>query len=275
MRTGIVLSVLAFAATSAQAGSPQLAKKWETEAQLKVPESVLFDAGRKVLYVSNIDGEPWSNDGKGSISRVGLDGKITAVDWVSGLSAPKGIAMHRSRLYVGDLTNVVVIDIDKGAIAERIAVPGSEGLNDVAIDSEGVVYVSDSKKKRVFVIRAGKPAVYLENLKGPNGLLFHDGALYLLDGEGLYRVGKDRSLTLLSDGMKGGVDGVENVTGNDFIVSCWHGTVYYVKGDGTREVLLDTHEQKINSADIGYDPKQRIVYVPTFFKNTVVAYDLK
>ena len=137
------------------------------------------------------------------------------------------------------------------------------------------MYVSDSKKKKVFAIKDGKPAVHLENLKGPNGLLFHDGALYLLDGEGLYRVGQDRSLKLLSDGMPGGVDGVENVTGNDFIVSCWHGTIYYVKGDGTREVLLDTHEQKINSADIGYDPKNRIVYVPTFFKNSVVAYELK
>ncbi len=274
MRIILALLVLAFAA-SAHAGSHQLAKKWETEAQLKVPESVFFDAGRKVLYVSNIDGEPWGDDGKGSIAKVGLDGKIIAVDWISGLSAPKGIAMRGSRLYVGDLTNVVVIDIDKGAIAERIAVSGSEGLNDVAIDTDGVVYVSDTKTKKVFAIKDGKSAPYLENLKGPNGLLFHAGALYLLDGEGLYRVGKDRSLALLSDGMKGGVDGVENVTGDDFIVSCWQGTVHYVKGDGTREVLLDTHEQKINSADIGYDSKHRIVYVPTFFRNTVVAYDLK
>jgi hypothetical protein len=75
--------------------------------------------------------------------------------------------------------------------------------------------------------------------------------------------------------MPGGVDGVENVTDNALIVSCWHGTVYYVKGDGTREVLLDTHEQKSNSADIGYDPGKRVVYVPTFFKNSVVAYELK
>jgi sugar lactone lactonase YvrE len=275
MRIVLVLFAVAFAVASAHAESHRLAKKWETEAQLKIPESVYFDAGRKVLYVSNIDGEPWGNDGKGSIAKVGLDGKIIAVDWISGLNAPKGIAMRGSRLYVGDLTNVVVIDIDKGAIAERIAVPGSEGLNDVAIDSDGVVYVSDTKTKKVFAIKDGRSEAYLENLKGPNGLLFHDGALYLLDGEGLYRVGKDRDLTLLSDGMKGGVDGVENVTGNDFIVSCWQGTVHYVKGDGTREVLLDTHEQKINSADIGYDSKQRIVYVPTFLRNTVVAYDLK
>ncbi len=275
MRIILALFMVAFAVASAQADSHQLIKKWETEAQLKIPESVLFDAGRMVLYVSNIDGEPWGDDGKGSIAKVGLDGKIIAVDWISGLSAPKGIAMRGSRLYVGDLTNVVVIDIDKGAIAERIAVPGSEGLNDVTIDADGTVYVSDSKTKKVFAIKDGKSAVYLENLKSPNGLLFHDGALYLLDGEGLYRVGKDHSLTLLSDGMKGGVDGVENVTGNEFIVSCWQGTVHYVKSDGTREVLLDTHEQKINSADIGYDSKRRIVYVPTFFRNTVVAYDLK
>jgi sugar lactone lactonase YvrE len=275
MRIILALFAVALAISSAHAESHRLAKKWETEAQLKIPESVFFDAGRKVLYVSNIDGEPWGNDGKGSIAKVGLDGKIIAVDWISGLNAPKGIAMRGSRLYVGDLTNVVVIDIDKGAIAERIAVTGSEGLNDVAIDSDGTVYVSDTKTKKVFAIKDGKSAVYLDNLKGPNGLLFHDGALYLLDGEGLYRVGKDRGLTLLSDGMKGGVDGVENVTGNDFIVSCWQGTVHYVKGDGTREALLDTHEEKINSADIGYDSKQRIVYVPTFFRNTVVAYDLK
>ena len=275
MRMTLALFVLTFAAASAHAESHRLVKKWESEAQLKTPESVFFDAGHQVLYVSNIDGDPWADDGKGSISKVGLDGKVIAADWVTGLSAPKGIAMRGSRLYVGDLTNVVVIDIDKGAIVERIAVAGSEGLNDVAIDSAGVVYVSDSKTKKVFAITDGKSSVYLDNLKGPNGLLHHDGVLYLLDGEGLYRVGKDRSLTLLSDGMKGGVDGLENVTGNDFIVSCWQGTVHYVKGDGTREVLLDTHEQKINSADIGYDSKHRIVYVPTFFKNTVVAYDLK
>jgi hypothetical protein len=40
------------------------------------------------------------------------------------------------------------------------------------------------------------------------------------------------------------------------------------------EQLLDTREKKVNSADIGYDPVNQIVYVPTFFKNNVVAYKL-
>jgi hypothetical protein len=38
---------------------------------------------------------------------------------------------------------------------------------------------------------------------------------------------------------------------------------------------MDTREQKRNVADIGYDAGQRIIYVPTFFANTVVAYKLK
>src|SRR4051812_29691114 len=54
-------------------------KLWETDTLLKVPESVLFDADNKVLYASNIDGtDPWGKDGKGSIAKIGLDGKIIA-----------------------------------------------------------------------------------------------------------------------------------------------------------------------------------------------------
>ena len=74
--------------------------------------------------------------------------------------------------------------------------------------------------------------------------------------------------------MDPSTDGVEHVQGNEFIVSCWAGAVYLVKGGETQQ-LLDTRPQKINSADIGYDPKNRIVYVPTFFGNTIVAYELK
>ena len=75
--------------------------------------------------------------------------------------------------------------------------------------------------------------------------------------------------------MDGGTDGIENVEGKDFLVSCWGGTVWYVKEDGTKTLLLDTREQKINAADIGYDAKNKIVYVPTFWKNSVVAYQLQ
>src|SRR5262245_51104588 len=108
----------------------QLVKLWETDSVLKVPESVLLDAANKVLYASNIDGtDPWARDGKGSVAKIGLDGKVIAAEWVTGLNSPKGMGLHNGKLYVADLTDVVVIDIAGGKIEKRIAVPGAEGLN--------------------------------------------------------------------------------------------------------------------------------------------------
>lgn len=254
----------------------QLIKKWETDSVLKVPESVLFDGKNNVLYVANIEGkEPWGKDGKGSIGKVGTDGKIIAVDWVTGLNAPKGMGLYNNQLFVADIDRLVVIDINKGTVVQTIPVDGAQGLNDVSIDNKGVIYVSDSQTKKVHRVDKGAATVWIENLQGPNGVLLHKDDLYVLDNGGLYKVQKDKILAKIADGMEGGTDGIENVTGKDFLVSCWSGSIWYVKGDGSKEHLLDTRDQKINSADIGYNAKNRMVYVPTFWKNSVVAYQLK
>ncbi len=60
----------------------------------------------------------------------------------------------------------------------------------------------------------------------------------------------------------------------DFILTSWGGYIYYVYANGKVETLLETHLNKINSADIGYNKKDRIIYVPTFFAKTIVAYKL-
>ena len=275
MKTYLIPALALLSAAAAFGQTHTLEKKWESAPSLKVPESVLFDGERKVLYVTNIIGEPWGADGKGSVGKVGLDGKVIAVDWVEGLQAPKGMALQGKQLYIGDLQEVVIVDVETGKITSRIPVPGAKGLNDVAIDPKGVLYVSDSQDKKLYRIEKGQPVVILEKMKGPNGVHFHDGSLYVADGQGLYRMGKDNALTLISDGITGGIDGVEHVAGGDFLVSSWSGLLNYVKADGTRELLLDTRADKINSADIGYDAKTRTLYVPTFFKNSIVAYEVK
>lgn len=258
----------------------QLVKLWETDSVLKVPESVLYDAHNKVLYVANIDGtQPWGKDGKGSIGKVRLDGKVIAVDWVSGLNAPKGMGLYNGKLYVADLSEIVVIDIAKGVIAEMIPL-NATGLNDITISPDGKLYVSDSRMKKVHMVPLNAPAsneAILDStqLKGPNGVLFHNGTLYVLDAGSMFKMDKSGVLIKLSEGMEGGTDGIEHVTGNEFLVSTWSGVVYYIKADGSKEVLMDGRAQKINSADIGYDAKKRIVYVPTFWKNTVAAYEVK
>ena len=78
----------ALGVAASAAAQPKLVKKWESEASFKVPESVYIDKAGKVLYVSNIDGEPWGKDGAGSIGKLGLDGKvIAAVDVTSSRTA--------------------------------------------------------------------------------------------------------------------------------------------------------------------------------------------
>jgi hypothetical protein len=277
VRNLTLLAALTLAA-AAQAQSHKLTKVWESEATLKVPESVRYDAGRKVLYVSNIDGEPWAADGKGSIGKVALDGKVIAAEWVTGLDCPKGMVLSEDgkSLYVADVGGIVVIDVDAGRISRKIAIPDGQQLNDLAGDGKGTLYVSDSRGKKVYAVKGDKVSVELDEkvLKGPNGLLVHGGVLYVLDNNSLNQVQPDKSLKVLAGGMEGGADGLEHVKGDDFLVSVWGGAIWYVSG-ADKKLLFDGKAVETRTADMGWDPATKTAYVPTFFKNTVVAFKVE
>lgn len=273
----VVLALLYFPLTDLSAQSSHtLVKKWETDSILKTPESVLYSAKDRILYVSNIDGAPDGRDGKGSVGKVGLDGKIIMVDWVKGLNAPKGLGIYKNKMYVADLSEVAVIDLDKAAIVQRIPVEGAIFLNDIAIDSKtGTVYVSDTRTMKVHRIEHGLVSTVLEKLQAPNGLFMDGDELLILDKGSLLRMSPTGALSTVTVGMDPSTDGVEKVRTGEYITSCWNGVIYYVFNDGNKQLLLDTRAEKMNTADIGYDVKNRIVYVPTFFRNRIIAYELK
>ena len=271
----LLLVCAASLGTHAFSQGHSLTKLWETDTLLRTPESVLYDAKEKILYVSEIDGVPNEKDGKGAIAKVSLEGKIINANWVTGLNAPKGMAMYKGKLYVADLTEVVVIDMEKAKIIQRIPIEGSVFLNDVTIDKEGFVYVSDTRNFKVYRIEKGFVVTLLQNLQGPNGLLAVGDELLILDKGALQKMLVSGSVTNVTDGMDPTTDGIELVKKDEYIVSAWNGVVYYIYANGTKQTLLDTRAQKINTADIGYDAKNRIVYVPTFYNNRVIAYQLK
>lgn len=262
---------------AAQADEHKLTQRWESPATLKTPEGVRFDPTRKLLYVSNIDGEPWAKDGKGSIGKVGLDGQVIAAEWVTGLNCPKGLALSDDGkwLYVADADGVAVIDVDAARITQRIDLPGAAHLNDIVNDA-GTLYVTDSETRRIYAVKDGKASVHLEgdSLNGPNGVLVHEGRLYVLDDDRLKRQEADGSLTVLAEGMPGGVDGVEHVGNGDFLVSVWSGALWYLPAGGAKQLLFDGKAVKTNTADFAWDAATRTVYVPTFFRNSVLAFEL-
>jgi hypothetical protein len=272
---GFMVMFILLKNNNVRAQNHQLVEKWHTDSVLKVPESVLYDAENKVLYTSNIGGAPAGKNGKGSIGKVGLDGKIIAVEWVTGLNGPKGLGKFKNTLYAADVDEVVAIDIKAGKIINHFPVAGAQFLNDITVDAKGAVYVSDSKLGKIHKIENGNVSIYAEDINGVNGLLAVGNDLYVLASGSLWKFTADKQRNKIAEGMDGSTDGVEMVKENEFIVSCWAGAVYYVKTDGSKEQLLDTRDKKINSADIGYDNKARIVYVPTFFRNSIVAYELK
>jgi sugar lactone lactonase YvrE len=62
---------------------------------------------------------------------------------------------------------------------------------------------------------------------------------------------------------------------DEFILSNYTGILYYVKADGTKQVLLDARTRGIMSNDISYDEKTKTLYVPSFRTNRIIAYKVK
>ena len=263
-----------FAVLFTSAGAQQtLVKVWETDTIVKVPESVLPDPSGKFMYVSLIDGAPWDPDGKGGVAKMSRDGKTIDQQWITGLNCPKGLGKVGNRLYVADYQHVVVVDINKGAVEKKIAVPGAGNLNDITVTPAGVVFVSDSKLGKIYKIENDVPALYLDSLPGVNGLKFVNHELVIAAGKNFIKADAQKRLIKIAVLPQGG-DGVEPVGNGDFIVTSWMGYVFYVSANGNVQTLLETVQLKKNTADIAYDQEKRLLYVPTFNGKTVAAYKL-
>ncbi|HER08829.1 MAG TPA: gluconolaconase [Bacteroides sp.] len=256
-----------------------LTEVWHTDTVLLTCESVLFDQTRELLFVSCMNGSAGEKDGDGYISLLGPDGSVKSLRWVTGLNDPKGMGIIGNLLYVADLDELVIIDIEMAEVSERIPVEGASFLNDVAVSEDGKVYFSDSDKGILWIYSNGELMQWVaEGLQRPNGLYVEpDRVLLTSSGSQDLRV-IDRSTgeyEIVTTGIGAG-DGVE-FTGMEgyYITSSWAGEVFLIRPDYSKVSLLKTSDREINSADIGFNERDQVLYVPTFFDNRVVAYRLE
>ena len=256
--------------------SQVLKEVWATERVLKTPESVFYNQQRNEIYVSNINGKPTEKDGNGFISLLDTTGAIMKLYWVTGLDAPKGIAVLNDTLLVTDIDRLHIISISGAKILKTILVEGASFLNDIIFLGNGTALISDMGTDKIMVLKDGKVDTWLEDplLNRPNGLVLTKKYIALGVKNSVLSVNADTKQVKVLIDETGPVDGLIHLGANKFVVSDWSGRIIQVNST-EKVVLSNTTENNIQAADLGFIPDKKWVLIPTFFDNRVVASQLQ
>ena len=270
---------------SAGALAADLDVAWETTG-FERPESVVFDEGDGVLYVSNINGDGTAVDGNGYISKLSASGEVLEKQWATGLNGPKGMALHGGMLYVSDINELAVIDLATGEITATYQAPDAKFLNDVAAHQDGRVFVSDIITNTIHVLENDSFEIWLQDaaLENPNGLLAEaDRLLVAAWGTMAEDFSTEvpghlkavdygtKAITSLGDGEPvGNLDGVEPDGKGGYLVTDWmSGGLYRFSADGKAEMLMDLNQ---GSADHEVIEADGIAVIPMMMDGNVIAY---
>ncbi len=281
----LAATVGAAALLSTTSFAAELEVVWETEG-FDGPESAVLDSDAGALYLSNVNGAPNEADGNGYVSKLSLTGEVMDKEWVTGLDAPKGMALHGGMLYVSDINKLVVIDVASGEIAATHEAPGSVFLNDVTAHEDGRIFVSDMATNTVHLLEGGSFAAWLQDdaLENPNGLLA-EGDRLLVGAWGVMNEDfstdvpghlkavdyASKEITSLGSGEPvGNLDGVEADGKGGYLVTDWmSGGLYRFAADGSSELLMDLNQ---GSADHEVIEAEGIAIIPMMMDGKVTAY---
>ena len=144
-----------------------------------------YDDGLLIANFGTEQLNPLNTEGKGYIV-LHKDGKNEVLIPADGhLSAPKGMLVRDGYLYVCDVNKVMVYNLaDKAAEPRTIALPKGNLLANDLVSEGDYLYVSVTNTDRIFRVdiscpgQPGQPQEWL-SVAGPNGLLLHEGSLYV------------------------------------------------------------------------------------------------
>jgi DNA-binding beta-propeller fold protein YncE len=256
-------------------------KSWELAEGLMMPESAAWDSKRGHFYVSNINpAGPAGYGEQGFISRIDAAGQVLDIGWITGLRGPTGVAVLNDLLYVVERTGVAVIDLDSAEIVQRRPIESEGGfLNDIAVNSDGTLFVSDSSLGAIYRVKDGETELWLRNasIAGANGLVVQGERLIAttMGSECLVSINLETAkIESIVDLRPFGGDGISPFGTDAFLVSDFNGLLLRVTPKGDRDVLVDTRDVGISLTDFAFAPEHALVVVPTLRGNSLMAFNI-
>jgi len=286
---------IAIAATLFIASLAHGADAWKVTSDTPVtglvfPESVGCDAAGKALYVGSFGGtelKPGEKDGKGSIAKLSLDGKVVDAKFLPAhgevMNKPKGIWIAGNRLWVTDIDGVWIFDL-KTRKSRKLDLPGVTFANDPAVRGN-VLIVTDNRSDKLMRV---EPADFLDakvqpkisevfagKSVNPNGVYPGAGDSWIVVGfvsadspRAIFTVGKDGEPKPISTPI-GRLDGVHRMADGTLLVTDWNtGALFAWNGEGTRQDLAKDFKGPADFCAMP-DGKGYTVYVPDLVKSEV------
>lgn len=266
--------------TAAQAPLQIGTATWNVDG-FDMPESVTIDMRRDRLIVSSIVGHPGQADGNGTLALLSPEGEILDAEWVTGLNAPKGMAIVGDILLVTDLTQLHEIDVNTGALLRSIDVENAAFLNDITSDGTRA-FISGFMTNNIWRYEDAELSLWMNDpeLHHPNGLLIEGDTLLVGSwGQGMRddfttaSAGDLLAIDIRSKEIEiiaselGNLDGIARL-GDEIIVSDWvSGALFSVTPDGTPTQIA---QLAAGLADIAASGDT--LYAPMMLDGAVLAY---
>ena len=257
------------------------------------PESAYFytsgstDPG--VYFISSTNG-----DDVGWVSKLAADGSMIDSRWATDLRHPMGMRVSGKRQWINNTTEIVGLNLDNPD--DRIVHPidGAISLNDLATDSSGHAYVSDSMNSRVVRVdlATGENSTYISTLpSSPNGVLVQGDRLYIASwgimsdrpeerAEWITKTAGDLYWVSLKDSKKsrhiivpelGNLDGVEIDQKGNIYVSDWESGKLYKISSGAK-MVVDLGQYGQGLADIGLNSLTGELVLPVMLSSEVLFF---
>lgn len=266
----------------------ELADAVTTVTGFEGPEAVRFDPDQDVWFVANFGAgrgdDPRDRDGY--ISRLGTGGAVESRRFVVGsdsapLHMPRGMFIEGDTLWVADVDGVHGFHRRDGRplafIDFRAHDPGF--LNDIAVGPDGVLYVTDTGRARVYRVAGagGRPEIIADSLPAaPNGITWDAGrGAFLLapwgDGRVIRSLSPAGAIDSVAVAPAGRVDGIERVASGILIATQADSSLWVVEDGGARRVV----RTRGRPADIGYDRVRGRVAVPYIALNLIDVWEVR